>query len=852
MRRVLMISETFPPFNVSGSQRAFQFAKYLPEYGYLPSVVSAEPESTDPVDPGLLEQLDGRIRLERINKLGPKILPLLRLLRTLLRPLVLLVRAVRPAPAREPGPVAPPPADSNEPARTAFPADSLPLHRRPWHTLAWLFNFHIDLAVPMLLRAIKIHRQDPFDLVWVTGPSSRNLLVGYWASRLLRKPLVLDIRDPWTYGSLWSPFSPLTAALEKRWARIILAASSLSVFTSPLTMAAMQQRYPGRAASRMCTITNGHTGDLDVPPLRSIGPDNCLMSYTGSLNPRRRPDVLFEALQRASRNPEVAASLRLQFVGGMAGHEATISELGLQEQVLVVGQVSHEASRGYMRGADVNLLLQTIATGQDVIAGKTFEYLAARRPILAVVAPDGGDAWLLRRTGGGRVVPFDDPDAVAAEMTRLWKLWKDGVLADSVADVDLEPYSRRHLTADLARLLDEVVEPRDAPCPVSDRSRTREYETRVSVLQRVVPDYRVPFFAALDRLLGDASCKLEVLAGQPWPDEGLVDARDDLPCIRKTTNRRLPTGAYWLRGSLTAALRADLVIFEQANAALYIYPLLAMRMLGIRRPRLALWGHGAHLNKSRPRPLRDAWKKLWTTRVDHWFAYSDLSARAVIAGGFPHEKITVVENAIDTRALREARQSLSEADVAARFRDLFGENRRGDHRVGVFCARLVPLKRIPFLLASLAIIHREDPDFRMIIIGDGPDAERVREFCGSNPWCRWLGAVHGTARVELLAQADVLLNPGMTGLSILDAFAVGIPFATTDCGIHSPEIAYLKHGSNGLMTEPSESAYSTAVLQLMRSDDLATMKRNASTAGENHSIEAMARNFSDGVLKALG
>ena len=52
-------------------------------------MVSAEPGPTDPVDPDLLDQLDGRIRLERIHHLRPKIESLLRaLLRRLLQPLV--------------------------------------------------------------------------------------------------------------------------------------------------------------------------------------------------------------------------------------------------------------------------------------------------------------------------------------------------------------------------------------------------------------------------------------------------------------------------------------------------------------------------------------------------------------------------------------------------------------------------------------------------------------------------------------------------------------------------------------------------------------------------------------------
>ena len=76
-----------------------------------------------------------------------------------------------------------------------------------------------------------------------------------------------------------------------------------------------------------------------------------------------------------------------------------------------------------------------------------------------VAAHDGGGAWVLRRSRGGSVVPFDDPKAVADEMIRLWKLWKNGGLADSVARVDVEPYSRRHLTADLAERFDQIVRP---------------------------------------------------------------------------------------------------------------------------------------------------------------------------------------------------------------------------------------------------------------------------------------------------------------------------------------------------------------------------------------------------------
>ena len=57
------------------------------------------------------------------------------------------------------------------------------------------------------------------------------------------------------------------------------------------------------------------------------------------------------------------------------------------------------------------------------------------------------------------------------------------------------------------------------------------------------------------------------------------------------------------------------------------------------------------------------------------------------------------------------------------------------------------------------------------------------------------------------------------GLGILDSFALGIPMVTTDCKIHSPEIAYLKSGRNGLMIADSEEAFIEGVERLLKNDE---------------------------------
>lgn len=376
-------------------------------------------------------------------------------------------------------------------------------------------------------------------------------------------------------------------------------------------------------------------------------------------------------------------------------------------------------------------------------------------------------------------------------------------------------------------------------------------QKRVLFLNRIVPDYRAPVLERLHAILRERNIELVVELGDQWSEENFK-VKLDLTDSRCSRNVRIYKNAYWKKGVLKLASDYDLVILEQQNAALHNYLIILKRILLSGNPKLALWGHGANLNQHKPQPVRDAWKRFWLKKVDHWFAYTDVSADIVRQYGFPSDKITVVQNAIDTWQLRDAYDQLSDEDLTEGFRSIFGEGRRASHRVGVFCARLAKRKWVPFLLDAIKLVHERYPDFKMIIIGDGMDRGIVEAFCQQHPWCMWVGALHGEERVKYLAMADLFLNPGMTGLSILDAFSVGIPFVTTDCGIHSPEISYLKHGQNGLLTKPEESVLAEEILELIQSESqLDEMKRRAGLDGEKYTIENMARHFERGILNAL-
>jgi glycosyltransferase involved in cell wall biosynthesis len=90
--------------------------------------------------------------------------------------------------------------------------------------------------------------------------------------------------------------------------------------------------------------------------------------------------------------------------------------------------------------------------GRGVLSGKVFEYLAAERPILATVPPDGAAADLIRETGAGVVVPPDDVPAIRGALETLHSRWRAGELNGTTLDAE----TRRRLSRE-ARV-EELVE----------------------------------------------------------------------------------------------------------------------------------------------------------------------------------------------------------------------------------------------------------------------------------------------------------------------------------------------------------------------------------------------------------
>lgn len=557
--------------------------------------------------------------------------------------------------------------------------------------------------------------------------------------------------------------------------------------------------------------------------------------YCGRFVAIKNPLFALEVARDVAGQLGRRVSIVLVGSGGLEGEmRAFAQSVADRVEATFAGFASQEALPRWYAAARV-FLFPTSWDPWGVVAN---EACAAGVPVLVSEAA-GAAGELVRDGENGHVLPLDKGRWVEAGV----RLLTDDALREAmgargrerVADYSYDNAASGKAEAALAA-------DRARPAWSSRRSVSRP---RVLVVQRRLTHYRVPLFERMRVLLDAAGVELAVAYGDPIREE---HAKADTGALAWGVH--VPS-RYWLGGrlcwqnALPAARDADLVVVTQENRLLFNYVWAVVR--GDRK--WAFWGHGRNFQTDAPGGVRERFKRWLSTRVDWWFAYTARSEQVLLENAFPAGRITVLNNAIDTSRLAAQLETIGAGELE-QARRTFGI---GPGRVCLSLASLHADKRLDFLFEAACRIRARVPDFQLVLVGDGPQREFVARTVAAHPeWMTWLGARTGHEKALVLAVSDLLLNPGMVGLSILDAFVAGVPMVTTSHQSHSPEIAYLQSGVNGLMTAADLDAYVEGVVGLL-SDPAAmdSLRRGCKASASNYSIENMAERFSQGILDCL-
>ena len=372
---------------------------------------------------------------------------------------------------------------------------------------------------------------------------------------------------------------------------------------------------------------------------------------------------------------------------------------------------------------------------------------------------------------------------------------------------------------------------------------------RVVIFQPRLLHYRTALFEQLRAACAEDDIRLDLVCGQAVGRERTKKDEAQLPWATMVRNRYVEIGgkAILWQPFPDDQRQCDLAIVMQESRIISNYPLQALRRS--RGIKVAYWGHGKNFFTKSPGGIRDRWKNWLIGKVDWWFAYTDIVVDILKDAGYPADKITCLNNAIDNSTLKRDLASVSDHELRGA-RAQMGIPETGS--VGIFCGSFYPEKKLDFLIDAADRIRERAPDFRMIVIGAGPSVSIIEEAAATRPWFHFVGPKNGKEKALYFRLADFMLNPGTVGLHIVDAFCAGLLMVTTAGAHHSPEIAYLDNGRNGLMVEPAAEAYAEAVLSLIGNPhEAGALKKAALQASEIYTLPRMVENFRGGIRRAL-
>ena len=369
---------------------------------------------------------------------------------------------------------------------------------------------------------------------------------------------------------------------------------------------------------------------------------------------------------------------------------------------------------------------------------------------------------------------------------------------------------------------------------------------KVLIIQQIIPEYRKDFFNLLKIELAKNEIELSLIYGNKSDSNKSNGNYYELNWGKLVVNRTF--NFYKINLCWQPVIKylkdKDLIIVESANKLIFNYFIMVARFFWGNK--LGFWGHGRNL-QSRSGSWSNKFSLLFLKKCDWWFGYTNGVKDFLIKNNYPSDKITVVQNAIDTLSLQKQLSEVNDNEIKVLKEQLgiIGSN------VAIFCGGMYAEKRISFILETCYIIKKEIPEFEMIFIGSGKESEIVKEASESNGWIHYLGPKTGTERIKYFKIASIQLMPGLVGLGILDSFALETPIITTNYEFHSPEIEYLENGKNGVMTENILEIYSQTVIQILNDDKYLDLINGCKISAQKYTIQKMVENFTNGILQCI-
>jgi len=422
--KVLIITYYWPPSGGSGVQRWLKFVKYLQDFGIEPVVFTVDNPKYPILDPSLEKEI-------------PKNITILK--QPIWEPNNILSFFKKENTQQSAGFLNPNPTFFGKILQYIRANYFIPDARKFW----------IQPSVKYLKQYLS---ENKIDAIITSGPPHSLHLTGLELKKELNIKWISDFRDPWTEIDYLEqlPLTKKSIQIHQELEKEVVEKSD-----AVLVIGKTMKENFSKFSKKIHVITNGF--DTDVISQKATLDTKFTITHVGLMNADRNPISLWKAIQEISQeNKEFAKDYQIQFVGRIAPEVRDSLEEYQIKNSTDIGYVLHQEVTKYQQRSQVLLLaINNVKSAKGVITGKIFEYLQAKRPILAIGPTDGDLAEILKETHSGIIVNFDAVENLKKEILQLYRSFKNGNLESKSSNI--EHYHRRNLTEKLANIIKETV-----------------------------------------------------------------------------------------------------------------------------------------------------------------------------------------------------------------------------------------------------------------------------------------------------------------------------------------------------------------------------------------------------------
>ncbi|MGB9720750.1 MAG: glycosyltransferase [bacterium] len=404
-KKLLFVTYYWPPCGGPGSIRPVKFAKYLPEYGIEPIILTCKNIAYHSIDQELGRDLSGT-RIYRSESFDPA------------RILYLLgMRLYKPK-------------KWQMPIKKTL---NFPDNKTGWIPFACNTGLKID-----------------FDYIFVTAPPFSAFIAGYLLSKKTGKPLIVDFRDAW----LEFPFLPYKNRFQKTfvsyWEKKVAQSASLIIVVSDGIKRTLVSRYP-EITGRIFVIPNGYD-PADFPEVTL--PENFTISYLGTIRKERSPETFLRAVQSfVKENNITPRKIEIKFIGHITNEY--LETIRKYPYARILGHLTyHTALKEF---CTAHLAFITTTGSEFFFASRQNEYLASGLPIISCGKSEGFFILKQARDNGYPVkfFDYDDINGMKNEIFNIYICYMHNQIRKTPHP--FPEYTRQNLTRKLSQLIEKII-----------------------------------------------------------------------------------------------------------------------------------------------------------------------------------------------------------------------------------------------------------------------------------------------------------------------------------------------------------------------------------------------------------